>query len=99
MSNIRFNHCRPVEHFQALDLTMFKSAYAFMDFGAAQWLPGGPGTGQTVTGYVGTEKFCAPEVERSHSLETYYDPFAADVSKPAVQTKFPLVNTFRRFTH
>jgi hypothetical protein len=92
MSNIRFNHCRPVDFFQALDLAMFKPAYAFMDFGAAQWLPGGPGTGQTVTGFVGTEKFCAPEVKRSHSLETTYDPFAADVSQPAVQTEFLLVS-------
>jgi hypothetical protein len=83
MSNVRFNHCLPVEFFQALDLTTFKPAYSFMDFGAAQWLPGGPGTGQTVTGYVGTEKFCAPEVKRSGDSGTY-DPFAADVSKQAL---------------
>jgi hypothetical protein len=88
MSNIRFNHCRPVEYFQAPDIIMFKPAYAFMDFGLAQWLPGGPGTGQTVSGFAGTERFCAPEVKLSHTSESAYDPFAADVSKPAVKTEF-----------
>lgn len=58
---------------------MFKPAYGYIDFEFSEWLPGGPGTGQTVTGCIGTELCMAPEVKNYDATQTPYDPFPADV--------------------
>lgn len=58
---------------------MFKPAYGYIDFENSEWLPGGPGTGQTVIGCIGTELCMAPEVKHYDMTEVPYDPFPADV--------------------
>lgn len=66
---------------EPVDLTKFTPAYAFIDFQFASRFPGGPGTGQRASGWLGSPPFIAPEIQASYQRnDIYYDPYPADVS-------------------